>query len=196
MSFKFGLLCLASVICLCSMVNAAPEPPRFRPQSQRFRQFARQEAPYPPASAGNPATVYGPPPTTAAPPKPSYGPPPPSYGPPPAVAGGDGSETVDPSVGSEPSAENPEAESVASGQFRAERLRLANQQKLQPLEQGSYFIQLPNGSIQRVTYQSAADPVDNSVSAKLQFQPVVSLAPQAPALQPVVFNPYVTAFNV
>lgn len=89
----------------------------------------------------------------------------------------------------------PDAENVASGQFRSQRLQNGAGQRLQPLEEGSYFIQLPNGSIQRVTYQSAADPADNSVSAKLQFQPVATLAPQLPVLQPVVFNPYVTSFK-
>lgn len=90
----------------------------------------------------------------------------------------------------------PEAElNSASGRLRSQRLQNDAGHRLQPLEQGSYFIQLPNGSIQRVTYQSAADPVDNSVSAKLQFQPVATLAPQLPALQPVVLNPYVTQFQ-
>lgn len=179
-------ICIALTV-FAIVVQAVPEPPRFR--SQRFRQqpfaFARQEAPYPASSGGNPATVYGPPPTPAPSPKPEYGPP-------PAVAGSD-AESVDPTLSSSENTDNTEA--VASGRFRAQKLQLQHgDHQLQPLEEGSYFIQLPNGSIQRVTYESASDPVDHSVSAKLQFQPIASLAPQAPVFQPVIFNPYAQQF--
>lgn len=188
-------ICIALAV-IAVAVHALPEPPRFR--SQRFRQqpfaFARQEAPYPASSGGNPATAYGPPPTPAPSPKPEYGAPPkPEYGPPPPAVAGSDAESVDTTLASPDNTDSTEV--VAnSGRFRAQKLQLQHgDHQLQPLEQGSYFIQLPNGQIQRVTYESASDPVDHSVSAQLQFQPVASLAPQqAPLFQPLVFNPYVT----
>lgn len=42
-------------------------------------------------------------------------------------------------------------------------------------QEGSYFIQLPSGSIQRVNYLTQPSVVDNSVLAKLQFRPVGEL---------------------
>lgn len=193
-------ICIVALAVVAVAVHAEPEAPRYRPA--RFRQqpfaFARQEAPYPASAGGNPATVYGPPSTPAPSPKPSYGPPPkpeygappkPEYGAPPESAVGTDTESVDTA-----SAETPDS-TDASGRYRAQKLQLQHgDHQLQPLEEGSYFIQLPNGAIQRVTYESAADPVDYSVSAKLQFQPIANVEPQLPVFQPVVFNPYVTQF--
>lgn len=202
MSLETVLFVVISTIFVYSIqANPEPEAPlRFRPQPQRFRQrplFARQEA----VPEGNPATVYGPPPTTAAPaPAISYGPPAATYGAPPAVAGSD-SETVDTSLTSNETTDNPDAENVASGQFRSQRLHQGQasqrqQQLPEQLDQGSYFIQLPNGSIQRVTYVSAANLEDNSISAKLQFRPVVTVNQQAPLLQPLVVNSFISPYNL
>lgn len=41
--------------------------------------------------------------------------------------------------------------------------------------EGSYFIQLPNGSIQRVNYLTQPSLVDDSVLAKLEFRPVAEV---------------------
>lgn len=42
-------------------------------------------------------------------------------------------------------------------------------------QEGSYFIQLPSGSIQRVNYLTQPSVVDNSVLAQLQFRPVAEV---------------------
>lgn len=52
-------------------------------------------------------------------------------------------------------------------------------------QDGSYFIQLPNGSIQRVNYVTQPNVVDNSVLAKLQFRPVAAV--QATVAEPQLY---------
>lgn len=52
-------------------------------------------------------------------------------------------------------------------------------------QDGSYFIQLPNGSIQRVNYATQPSVVDNSVLAKLQFRPVAAV--QATVAEPQLY---------
>lgn len=54
-------------------------------------------------------------------------------------------------------------------------VRLAPQFQLAPIQQeGSYFIQLPNGVIQRVNYLTQPSLVDNTLAARLQFRPVAT----------------------
>lgn len=52
-------------------------------------------------------------------------------------------------------------------------------------QDGSYFIQLPNGAIQRVNYVTQPNLVDNSVLAKLQFRPVAGV--QATVADPQLY---------
>lgn len=51
--------------------------------------------------------------------------------------------------------------------------------------EGSYFIELPNGSIQRVNYLTQPSLVDDSVLAKLEFRPVAEV--QATVADPHLF---------
>lgn len=51
--------------------------------------------------------------------------------------------------------------------------------------EGSYFIQLPNGSIQRVNYLTQPSLVDDSVLAKLEFRPVAEV--QATVAEPQLY---------
>lgn len=52
-------------------------------------------------------------------------------------------------------------------------------------QDGSYFIQLPNGSIQRVNYLTQPSLVDNSLLAQLQFRPVAEV--QATVADPQLY---------
>lgn len=69
--------------------------------------------------------------------------------------------------------------------------------ELQPIQQeGSYFIQLPSGTIQRVNYVTQPNFVDNSVSARLQFRPVVEAQATTVAEQPQIYvNTLVQAYT-
>lgn len=69
--------------------------------------------------------------------------------------------------------------------------------ELQPVQQeGSYFIQLPSGSIQRVNYLAQPSFVDNSVSARLQFRPLVEAQATTVAEQPQIYvNTLVQAYT-
>lgn len=69
--------------------------------------------------------------------------------------------------------------------------------ELQPIQQeGSYFIQLPSGSIQRVNYVAQPSLVDNSVAARLQFRPVVEAQATTVAEQPQIYvNTLVQAYT-
>lgn len=69
--------------------------------------------------------------------------------------------------------------------------------ELQPVQQeGSYFIQLPSGSIQRVNYLAQPSFVDNSVSARLQFRPLVEAQATTAAEQPQIYvNTLVQAYT-
>lgn len=51
--------------------------------------------------------------------------------------------------------------------------------------EGSYYIQLPNGAIQRVNYLTQPSVVDNSVLAKLEFRPVAEV--QTTVAEPQLF---------
>lgn len=51
--------------------------------------------------------------------------------------------------------------------------------------EGSYFIELPNGSIQRVNYLTQPSLVDDSVLAKLEFRPVAEV--QTTIAEPQLF---------
>lgn len=69
--------------------------------------------------------------------------------------------------------------------------------ELQPVQQeGSYFIQLPSGSIQRVNYLAQPSFVDNSVSARLQFRPLVEAQATTVTDQPQIYvNTLVQAYT-
>lgn len=69
--------------------------------------------------------------------------------------------------------------------------------ELQPVQQeGTYFIQLPSGTIQRVNYVAQPSLVDNSVSARLQFRPVVEAQATTVAEQPQIYvNTLVQAYT-
>lgn len=69
--------------------------------------------------------------------------------------------------------------------------------ELQPIQQeGSYFIQLPSGTIQRVNYVAQPSLVDNSVAARLQFRPVVEAQATTVAEQPQIYvNTLVQAYT-
>lgn len=69
--------------------------------------------------------------------------------------------------------------------------------ELQPVQQeGTYFIQLPSGTIQRVNYVAQPSLVDNSVSARLQFRPVVGAQATTVAEQPQIYvNTLVQAYT-
>lgn len=66
-----------------------------------------------------------------------------------------------------------------------------------PIQQaGSYFIQLPNGSIQRVTYLAQPSVVDNSVSARLQFRPIAEAQATSTVADPQIYvNTLVQAYT-
>lgn len=51
----------------------------------------------------------------------------------------------------------------------------ASPYQLAAIQEGSYFIQLPNGAIERVNYFTQPSAVDNSILAKLQFSPVAEV---------------------
>lgn len=51
----------------------------------------------------------------------------------------------------------------------------ASPYQLPAVQEGSYYIQLPNGAIERVNYFTQPSAVDNSVLAKLQFRPVAEV---------------------
>lgn len=69
--------------------------------------------------------------------------------------------------------------------------------ELQPIQQaGSYFIQLPSGTIQRINYVAQPNLVDNSVAARLQFRPVVEAQATTVAEQPQIYvNTLVQAYT-
>lgn len=62
-----------------------------------------------------------------------------------------------------------------------------SQYQLAALQQpeGSYFIQLPNGAIQRVNYLTQPSLIDDSVFAKLEFRPVAEV--QTTLAEPQVY---------
>lgn len=186
---------------------------RFR-QAPARQFFARQEAPYPdstqqggePAAAyGPPSTpqpVYGPPPTT----------PSPQYGAPPAIGEPEitnESANPDSEVVGQPSRLTNFEQTLPtkkSPQKFSQRLELQQQVQQFPTQQvvspvhsvfaspyqlaaiqqeGSYYIQLPNGAIQRVNYLTQPSVVDNSVLAKLEFRPVAEV--QTTVAEPQLF---------
>lgn len=57
--------------------------------------------------------------------------------------------------------------------------------QLAAIQEGFYYIQLPNGAIQRVEYFTQPSLVDNSVLANLQFRPVAEV--QATVAEPQLF---------
>lgn len=69
--------------------------------------------------------------------------------------------------------------------------------ELQPIQQeGSYFIQLPSGTIQRVNYVTQPSLVDNSVSARLQFRPIAEAQATSVAENPQIYvNTLVQAYS-
>lgn len=214
-----GKLLLVAVLCVSYVLAEAPiNRYRFRPQ--RLRQipsrqfFARQEAPYP-AANNQPAASYGPPTTSG--PAPSYGPPAASYG--PIVV-----QSADPEPFSNEAIDNPDSEVIPGAQLQkltlpsknnaqkySQRLELQQQVhlpssqvkqiqfepqfQLAPIQQeGSYFIQLPNGVIQRVNYLAQPSLVDNTLAARLQFRPVATV--QASYNEPqVLVNTLVNSYT-
>lgn len=164
--------------------------------------FARQEAPYPAASQPEPKPEYGPPPSYGPPASygpPLATEPASQYG---APTNGDteltSNETTDNPEsevlpGAQPSrltkSQKLSLPNQGKPQKFSQRLELQQQvhlpnqpQQLQqvqlaplaaPIQQeGSYYIQLPNGAIQRVNYLTQPSLVDNTISARLQFRPV------------------------
>lgn len=195
------------VIALCCVSCLLAEAPVNRYRAQRFRQqqqqfFARQQVPYSDKQSAEPNAAYGAPPNPTTAPGPKYGAPPQSdvdlSGVPveaeaeaEAFAGTEPSRLTSQKL-SLPSAGNP----PKFGQ----RLELQQQVQLParqviatPLEYthahiqqaGSYYVQLPNGNIQRVTYLAQPDHVDNSVFAQLQYRPVAQA--QAVVTEPEVY---------
>lgn len=69
--------------------------------------------------------------------------------------------------------------------------------ELQPIQQeGSYFIQLPSGTIERVNYVTQPSLVDNSVSARLQFRPIAEAQATSVAENPQIYvNTLVQAYT-
>lgn len=196
-----GKVLLVAVLCVSYVLAEAPiNRYRYRPQRLRQipRQFlSRQEAPYPAANS-QPAPSYGPPTTVS--PAPSYGPPAPSYGPPadPEPTSNEAIDNPDSEVvpGAEPSrltAQKLTLPSKNNAHKFSQRLELqqqvhlpspqvqqVQQVQLAPLvapiqQEGSYYIQLPNGVIQRVNYISQPSLVDNTLAARLQFRPVATV---------------------
>lgn len=206
---------IVAVLCVTCILAEAPlnryRYQRFRQAPPSRQYFARQEAPYPDASQqggepkpeyGPPKPVYGPPPTTAPPPK--YGPPPTSNADPEITD----SNNPDSEVVGAPSRlsqfEKLTLPTKKSPQKFSQRLELQQQVqqfpsqqivnpyqqvvapvKLAAIQEGSYFIQLPNGEIQRVDYLTQPSLVDNSVFAKLQFRPVAEV--QTTVAEPQLF---------
>lgn len=214
-----GKVLLIAVVCVSYVLAEAPiNRYRYRPQRLRqipSRQFlARQEAPYPYPAAINP---------TAAQPAPTYGPPAASYGPPvahpadPEPTSNEAIDNPDSEVvpGAEPSrltAQKLTLPSKNNAQKFSQRLELqqqvhlpspqvqqVQQVRLAPLvspiqQEGSYFIQLPNGVIQRVNYLTQPSLVDNSLAARLQFRPVATV--QASYNEPqVLVNTLVNSYT-
>lgn len=153
----------------------------------------------PAAEYGPPKPTYGPPPPTTTP-SPEYGSP---AAPGADVEPGDNSDTevvAQPSRFSQ-FGEKLTAPSKKSPQKFSQRLELQQQVQqfpnqrvvttpfVAPVQQfvapvqyaalqqadGSYFIQLPSGSIQRVNYLAQPSLVDNSGLAKLQFRPIAEV---------------------
>lgn len=210
----FGKIGLIVVLCVACVVAEAPvyryrgQRLRQLPQRQRSPFFARQEAE---PAAPNPKPEYGAPPQQAPNPKPEYGAPPatepaPAYGPPPPKPdeSGDESSTDTEVVNSQPSRfmkfDRLRVPSKNAQKFQ--RLELQQQiqtvpnRPLQPLalqpiqyaaiqQEGSYFIQLPNGAIQRVNYLTQPSLVDDSVTARLQFRPIAEA--QITAVDPQLY---------
>lgn len=183
-----------------------------QPPPRQF--FGRQEAapaPYPDSQGGEPAAEYGPPkPVYGAPTTPA-----PQYGPPPSNEDAEiPSESVNNQDSELVSGQPSRLQSLPQKKQQKFSQRLELQQQVQqypqqqqfitpvvsPFQQvvaaapaqlaaiqqdGSYFIQLPNGSIQRVNYVTQPSLVDNSVLAKLQFRPVAAV--QATVAEPQLY---------
>lgn len=194
-----AVLCVSYVLAEVPINRYSYRPQRLRQIPQR-QFFARQEAPYP-AANNQPAASYGPP--TTAEPAPSYGPPATSYGPPaghpvdPEPTSNEAIDNPDSEVvpGAAPSRLTSQKLTLPSkngAQKFSQRLELQQQvhlpnqqrQQVQPVQltpllapiqqEGSYFIQLPNGVIQRVSYVAQPSLVDNTLAARLQFRPVAT----------------------
>lgn len=209
---KIGLIVVLCVACVLAEVpvNHHYRGQRLRQLPQRqFRRpfFARQEA----APAAQPKPEYGAPPSTESP-APEYGAPPaPEYGAPPSPTDAEPAPTDNPdsevvSSGQPsrltqfqqrlPKRNNPPKFQRLELQQEIKTLQPASiapaRQLLQPIQlapiqqEGSYFIQLPSGSVQRVTYLTQPSYVDNSLFARLQFRPVAEIQP---AVVPVATAP-------
>lgn len=208
------------VIALCCVSYLLAEAPLNRYRAQRFRQpqqqqfLARQQAPYSDRQSVEPNAVYGAPPNPTTIPGPKYGAPPQRdvdlNGEP--VAEAEAEAEAEAFAGPEPSRLTSQKLSLPSpGNPPKFGQRLELQQQVQlparqvispPLEYthahiqqaGSYYVQLPNGNIQRVTYLAQPDHVDNSVFAQLQFRPVAQA--QAVVTEPEVYvNTVVQAYT-
>lgn len=200
----FVRITLIALICVLYTNAEAP----FR----KHYKFAKQldSAPYAPSGL-QPAVPFGLPTTPQ--PHVVYGPPASSYGLP-----ADDPQSIE-------TEENADAEYInqpshltrfeklrqRNGQFRQakngqQKLQLQKfakfsqpQQLVQPLQavqpEGSYFIQLPNGAIQQVTYVAQPSPFDQSVSARLQFRPVAQAQAMAVADPQVFVNTLVQTYS-
>lgn len=216
-----AVVCVSYVLAETPINQYRYRPQRLRQiPSRQF--LARQEAPYPyPAANNQPAASYGPPSTAQ--PAPSYGPPAASYGPAiahsadPEPTSNEAIDNPDSEVvpGAEPSrltAQKLTLPSKNNAQKFSQRLELqqqvhlpspqvrqVQQVQLAPLvspiqQEGSYFIQLPNGVIQRVNYLTQPSLVDNSLAARLQFRPVATV--QASYNEPqVLVNTLVNSYT-
>lgn len=74
---------------------------------------------------------------------------------------------------------------AAPAQFAAPAQLVAPAQFGAIQQEGSYYIQLPSGSIQRVNYLTQPSVADNAVVAQLQFRPVAEV--QATVNQPELY---------
>lgn len=194
---------LIAILCVSYVLAEVPIN-RYRYRPQRLRQIP----PYPVAN-NQPSAAYGPPTT---------GYPSPSYGPPPQSTSNEAIDNPDSELVSDAEPSRLTAQKLTlpsrnnNAQKFSQRLELQQQvhfpspqvQQVQqaqfaslvsPIQQeGSYFIQLPNGVIQRVTYVTQPSLVDNTLAARLQFHPAATV--QASYNEPkVLVNTLVNSYT-
>lgn len=209
-----AVLCISSILAEAPLNRYRSQRFRQAPPRQYFARqqapYPESSGGEPAAAYGPPSTpkpVYGPPTT----PPPQYGPPPPVSDP---EITNESSNPDSESVAAQPSRFTNDKLTLPtkkSPQKFSQRLELQQQvqqfqtpsvvtqvQPIQPvqsvltspyqsaaLQEGYYYIQLPNGAIQRVNYLTQPSVVDNSVLAKLEFRPVAEV--QTTVSEPQLF---------
>ncbi|XP_031639155.1 uncharacterized protein LOC116351211 [Contarinia nasturtii] len=200
-----AVLCVSYTLAEAPVNRYRSQRFRQAPPRQYSRQFSqRQESPYPQSQGNEPAAEYGAPKPTYGPPStnppPVYGAP--AAGDVEPVENSDSEVVGQPSRLTQFN-EKLSLPSNRDPQKFSQKLELQQQVQQFPSQQivtpfvaaapiqpvvgapvqfaqaiqpeGSYYIQLPSGSIQRVNYLTQPSVVDNSVLAKLQFRPVGGL---------------------